>query len=211
MHQAWGKLTGWSATITLLALVAACSATKSPKDTSQSTATPTPSSGNNSAQETTLKPSPVPLAKTTHKIGEVVSVKDKNLNLQFKVNGIREHQGKGVIKPNPGSKWIVVSSTIANKGQEPKTFSVVSFELMDSKNNQYEVALLAAALEDVKSPTGQIKPGDERRGEVAFEVPENAQGLKVLFQPNRNACEALASKPKASETLNCEPVAIELK
>jgi hypothetical protein len=82
---------------------------------------------------------------------------------------------------------------------------------MDSKNNQYEVALLAAALEDVKSPTGQIKPGDERRGEVAFEVPENAQGLKVLFQPNRNACEALASKPKASETLNCEPIAIELK
>jgi hypothetical protein len=87
----------------------------------------------------------------------------------------------------------------------------VSFELRDSKNNQYEVALLAAALEDVKSPTGQIKSGEKRQGEVAFEVPERARGLKLLFQPNRSACEAVASKPKGAETLNCEPVAIELK
>ncbi len=116
-----------------------------------------------------------------------------------------------MIRPNPGSKWIVVSSTITNKGQEAKTVSVVSFELVDSNNNQYEVALLAAALEDIKSPTGQIKPGEERHGEVAFEVPEHTKGLKLLFQPNRSACEALASKPKASETLNCEPVAIALK
>lgn len=138
-------------------------------------------------------------------------MKDKNLSLQFKVNGIREHPGKGVIQPSSGHKWIVVSTTIANKGQEAKTFSVVSFELMDSQNNPYEVALLAGALEDVKSPTGSINPGDQRRGEVAFEVPESAQGLKLLFQPNRDTCEPVAGQQKASETVNCEPVAIKLK
>ena len=209
MNQVFRTLTSWTATITLLSLVAACSAPK-PQETSQST-TPTQNSDNNSAQESTLKPSPLPLPKITYNTGEVVSVKDKNLNLQFTVNGIREHPGKGVIQPNPGNKWIVASTTIANKGQETQTVSVVSFELIDSKNNQYEVALLAGALEDIKSPTGKIKPGDEQRGEVAFEVPEGTQGLKLLFQPNRNACEALDSKPKASETLNCEPVAIKLK
>ena len=144
-------------------------------------------------------------------MGDVVSIKDKNLSLQFKVNGIREHPGKGVIKPSSGHKWIVVSTTIANKGQEAKTLSVVSFELMDSQNNPYEVALLAGALEDVQSPTGSIQAGDQRRGEVAFEVPERAQGLKLLFQPNRDACEAVAGQPKAAETVNCEPVAIKLK
>jgi hypothetical protein len=211
MHQSLKKLTGWTVILTLLALVAACSSTKSPQDTSQSTPTPTQRSDQNSSQETTSKPSVAALPKTIHNLGEVVTVKDKTLNLQFQVNGIREHKGKGVIAPNSGNKWIVVSSTIVNKGQEPKTLSVVSFELRDSKNNQYEVALLAAALEDVKSPTGQIKSGEKRQGEVAFEVPERARGLKLLFQPNRSACEAVASKPKGAETLNCEPVAIELK
>ena len=211
MHQSLNKLTSWTATLTLLALVAACSSTKPPQDTSQSTTTPTQGSQKDSSQETASKPSVAALPKTIHNLGEVVSVKDKTLNLQFKVNGIREHQGKGVIEPNPGNKWIVVSSTIVNKGQEPKTLSVVSFELRDSKNNQYEVALLAAALEDIKSPTGQIKSGEERQGEVAFEVPERAQGLKLLFQPNRSACEAVDSKPKVSETLNCDPIAIQLK
>lgn len=211
MNQVFRTLTSWTATITLLSLVAACSVTKPPQETSQSTATPTRNSGNNSAQESTVKPSTVPLPKTTYNMGEVVSVKDTNLNLQFTINGIREHPGKGVIKPNPGSKWIVVSTKIANKGQEAQTISVVSFEVIDSQNNQYEVALLAGALEDIKSPTGQIKPGDERRGEVAFEIPEGTQGLKLLFQPNRNACEALASKPKASAIFNCEPVAVKLK
>ena len=141
----------------------------------------------------------------------IVATVPHNYENCYKVNGIREHPGKGVIKPTPGSQWIVVSSTIVNKGQKSKTLSVVSFELMDIKNNHYEVALLAAALEDVKSPTGQIQPGEERQGEVAFEVPEGATGLKLVFQPNRSACEALTSKPKASETLNCEAVAIKIK
>jgi len=212
MNHVFRKLTGWTATLTLLALVTACSSTKPPQDRAKSTPTSTQSSSRNpSAQESSVQPSTAPLPKTTHNMGEVVSVKDKNLSLQFQVNGIREHPGKGVIQPNSGHKWIVVSTTIANKGQEAKTFSVVSFELMDSQNNPYEVALLAGALEDVKSPTGSIKPGDQRRGEVAFEVPENAQGLQLLFQPNRDVCEAVARQPKTSETVNCEPVAIKLK
>ncbi|HEY9834565.1 MAG TPA: DUF4352 domain-containing protein [Stenomitos sp.] len=213
MNHVLRKLTGWTATLTLFALVTACSSTKAPQqDKAQSSPTSTQSSSPNpSALESKVQPSTAPLPKTTHNMGEVVSVKDKNLSLQFKVNGIREHPGKGVIKPSSGYKWIVVSTTIANKGQEAKTFSVVAFELRDAQNKPYEVALLAGALEDVKSPTGPIKPGDERRGEVAFEVPEKAQGLKLLFQPNRDACEAVAGQAKTSETLNCEPVAITLK
>jgi hypothetical protein len=203
MNHVFRKLTDWTATLILLILVTACSSTNPPQDTAQSTPT--------STQSTSHNPSAAPVPKTAYDMGEVVSVKDKNLSLQFKVNGIREHPGKGVIKPSSGNKWIVVSTTIANKGQEAKTFSVVSFELMDGQNNPYEVALLAGALEDVKSPTGSIKPGDERRGEVAFEVPESAQGLKLLFQPNRDVCEAQAGQPKTAETLNCEPVAIKLK
>jgi hypothetical protein len=105
----------------------------------------------------------------------------------------------------------VVDTTIANKGQEAKTFSIVSFELIDRQNHPYEVALLAGALDDIKSPTGEIDPGDQRRGEVAFEVPESVKELKLLFKPNSGDCEAPASKPKASGTLNCEPIVVKLE
>lgn len=210
MNKVSRQLTRWSVAITLLTLAAACSPPNPTQNTAQSTPTPSQSSGNNSATETALKPSAPSLPQKTHKIGEVVSVNDKNLNVQFTVNGIREHKGTGVIKPNRGNKWVVASTEITNNGQEPQTFSVVSFEIVDSKDNHYEVALLATTLEDVKSPSGQLSPGEKRRGEVPFEVPENATGLKLLFKPKFSECAAVASKPKASATLNCEPVVVKL-
>ncbi|MBD1807245.1 DUF4352 domain-containing protein [Microcoleus sp. FACHB-SPT15] len=208
MNQFLKALMGWIATITLLALIAACSSTERPHNTTESTSTEHSSSQH--SEETALKPSPLSLPKTIHDIDIPISIKDKNLDLEFKVNGIREHQGKGVIKPNQGQKWIVVSTTITNKGQTSQTISVVSFGLIDSKNNQYEVALLAGALDDVQSPTGQLSPDDEQQGEVAFEVPEGTKELKLLFKPNSINCEASASKQKSSETLNCEPIVVKL-
>ena len=208
MNQFLKALMGWIATITLLALIAACSSTERPHNTTESTSTENSSS--QPSEETALKPSPLSLPKTIHDIDIPISIKDKNLDLEFKVNGIREHQGKGVIKPNQGQKWIVVSTTITNKGQTSQTISVVSFGLIDSKNNQYEVALLAGALDDVQSPTGQLSPGDEQQGEVAFEVPEGTKELKLLFKPNGINCEASASKQKTSESLNCEPIVVKL-
>lgn len=207
MNQFLKTLMGWIATITLLALIAGCSSTERPRNTSQSTSK---DAENSSSQPSEEKPSPLTLPKTIHEIGIPISIKDKTLNLEFKVNGIREHPGKGVIKPNQGQKWIVVSTTITNKGQTPQIISVVSFGLIDGKNNQYEVALLAGALEDVQSPTGQLSPGNEQQGEVAFEVPEGAKKLKLIFKPNSINCEASTSKQKTSETLNCEPIVVKL-
>jgi|GEM_PF-1443549 Telomeric repeat-binding factor 2. len=204
------KLTRWSATIALLTLVASCSSMNLPQVTSQPTGASSQNSSNNSAQKAALKSSKPPLPKSTHNIGEVVSVKDQNLNVQFTVNGIREHKGKRALKPNQGNQWILVDTTIANQGEKPKTISVVSFTLLDSKNNQYDVALLTGALEDVKSLTGQIAPGKRQRGEVGFEVPKGAKGLKLLFKPNVSDCSASDSKPKASKTPNCKQVLVKL-
>ncbi|HAG83623.1 MAG TPA: DUF4352 domain-containing protein [Cyanobacteria bacterium UBA12227] len=190
----------WIATLTLLTLIASCST----QNNSQSTKVASPNLKNNSSQQTPLS------SKSIHNLGERVSIKDKNLNLQFTVNGTREHPGKGVIKPNRDHKWIVVDMTIANKGQESKTFSVISFEVTDSKNKSYEVALLAGALEDIETPTGEIIPGKERRGELAFEVPEGAKELKLNFKPNSSECDASTTDSKTLTTINCEPIVINL-
>ncbi|HEY9633699.1 MAG TPA: DUF4352 domain-containing protein [Coleofasciculaceae cyanobacterium] len=202
MNSQVRKVIGWSATLTLIALVVGCSPSKPSPET--------PQSASGSSQESASKASGQSVPKSTHPIGEVVSIQDKQFNWEFTVDGIREHKGKGVLKPNQGNKWILVKTTTVNKGQDTQTLSLASFELIDSKNNSYEVALLAGALEDVESPTGQLKPGDVRQGEVAFEVPAAATGLKLLFKPNSGDCQAIASKQKTSATPNCKPIAVKL-
>lgn len=203
------KVFRWIAIISLFASVAGCAAIglipgTSPKKEASPAA--------NKEQTTNSKSSEKSLPKTTRNIGEVVSMKDKNLNMTLTVNGTREHQGKRVLKPNTGNKWILVDTTIINQGQKPSILPVVAFQVVDNADKEYEVALLASALEDVKSPTGEIKPGSEKRGEVAFEVPQKAKGLKLVFNPNVSECKAAdTSKSKQSLILNCTPIVINLE
>ncbi len=195
----------------LLTLMVGCSSPKPTQQPTQSKDTSSQTLRDYSSQNTTTsKPSVQPPSKSTYKVGEAILIKDRNFDVQFTVDGTREHQGKKVLKPNKGNKWILVDTTIVNKGQKPETISVASFQLIDSANKSYEVALLAEALDDVKSPTGELNPGDKRRGEVAFEVPEKAQGLKLVFKPNSSECMAPDTKPKASEAYKCEPIIVSL-
>jgi len=202
------KVFRWTATISLFVLVAGCSASglipgTSLKKEASPAAKKEPTTNSKSSEKF--------LPKITRNIGEVVAIKDKNLNMTFSVNGTREHSGKRVLKPNKGNKWILVDTTIVNQGQKPIILPVVAFKVLDNANKEYEVALLAGALDDVKSPTGEIQPGGQKRGEVAFEVPEKAKGLKLVFNPNINDCKALdTSKSKQSSTLSCTPTFISL-
>ncbi|HEY9606940.1 MAG TPA: DUF4352 domain-containing protein [Allocoleopsis sp.] len=208
MNRLFRKLTSWTVTLALLTLAVGCSSTKQAQSPSPSQDTASPSSSPTSSSNLGLEPSAKLSSQPIHRMGEGVAIKDSNLNLQLTVNGTRNHQGKGVIKPNKGHKWIVVSTTIANQGQQPQIIAVSGFKLVDSQNKLYDVALLASALDDIQSPTGEIKPGDKQSGEVVFEVPESAKGLRLVFQPQL-ACDASASE-RTSETANCKPVVVDL-
>ncbi|MEQ8974300.1 MAG: DUF4352 domain-containing protein [Coleofasciculus sp. C1-SOL-03] len=187
------------ASITLLSLALGCSPSEQNSETIESR--------DRTSDETAESPSTKPISAPTHSVGEVISISQNNLNLQFTVNSTRVHPGKGVIQPNKGNQWVVVDTTIVNQGQQPQTFSVVSFDVIDSNNNTYEVALLASALEDIETPTGEISPGDQRQGQLVFEVPEDTTNLKLLFQPNPIECE---EKSTAANGLNCQPIVVKL-
>lgn len=204
------NVTSSTAIISLFILMTSCSSPKTTPEASPSAEASSPSSGKISSQNTNSKPWVQPLPKSLHNVGEAVSIKDENLNVQLTVNSIREHQGKRVLKPNEGNKWVLVDTKIVNKGTKPETISVMSFQVFDSDNKPHDVALLASALEDVKSPTGELNPGEARRGEVPFEVPQKAKGLKLVFSPNANECKAPDTKKKSSSALNCEPIVVKL-
>lgn len=201
------KFTHWTAPISLLVLIAGCSSNPTP---SASPSKDLASPASNTVKQTESKLQSLP--KTTYGLGETIPIRDNNLDLSFTVNGTREHSGKRVLKPNKGNKWILVDTTIVNQSQKPKLLPVVAFQVVDSTNEKYEVALLAGALEDVKSPTGTINPGGKHRGEVAFEIPEKAKGLKLVFNPNSEQCNATSvTKSKSSSNIKCEPVVVKLE
>ncbi|HBE21702.1 MAG TPA: DUF4352 domain-containing protein [Cyanobacteria bacterium UBA11149] len=180
------------------------------RDLTQSNHEKQSSNQNNLSQKTTVTPTTSALPEINYKLGDVIAIADDNINLKFTVNARRFHPGKGVIKPNQGNKWILVKMTIANQGKEPKKFSVISFALMDSQHKTYDVALLAGSLADVESPTGEINPGEKRQGEIAFEIPENAGELKLLFKPNSSICADAAKEQKVLPSVNCEAIVVKL-
>jgi len=190
---------GAIASITLLTLALGCSPSEQKPEMIQNR--------DRTSEKTTESPATKPISAPTHSVGEVISINQDNLNLQFTVNSTRVHPGKGVIQPNKGNQWVVVDTTIANQGQQPQTFSVVSFKVIDGNNNTYEVALLASALEDIETPTGEINPGDQRQGQLVFEVPEDTTNLRLLFQPNPIECE---EKSTAAKGLDCQPIVVKL-
>lgn len=167
----------------------------------------TTQSRDRTSEEMPVSTSIQPITAPTHSLGEVISITQNNLNLQLTVNSTRVHSGKGVIKPNTGNQWIVVDTTIVNQGKTSQTFSVVSFRVMDDKNQTYEVAFLASALEDIETPTGEISPGSQKKGQLVFEVPQNIKNLQLLFQPYPIECEEKSPNHKA---LDCQPIVVKL-
>lgn len=193
------KRIGAIASITFLTITLGCSPSEQNAGTIESR--------DRTSEKTAESPATQPISAPTHSVGEVISISQNNLNLQFTVNSTRVHPGKGVIQPNQGNQWVVVDTTLVNQAQQPQTFSVVSFEIIDGNNNTYEVALLASALEDIETPTGEINPGDKRQGQLVFEVPEDTTNLKLLFQPNPIKCE---EKSTAAKGLDCQPIVVKL-
>lgn len=196
------RIIGAIASICLLTIALGCSPDEQNSGTVQSR--------DRTFVETAESPATKSISAPIHSLGKVISITQNNLNLQFTVNSTKVHPGKGVIQPNKGNQWVVVDTTIVNQGQQPQTFSVVSFKVIDGNNKTYEVALLASALEDIETPTGEISPGDQRQGQLVFEVPEDTSNLKLLFQPNPIECEEKITETSNSKSLNCKPIVVKL-
>lgn len=85
-------------------------------------------------------------------------------------------------KPKEGYKFLILDLTVENL-QADKTVtisSLIQFKVTDKDGYSYDVSFGTAYL-DRKWSDGDLLPGQKRRGNVAFEVPKNAQGLKFEF------------------------------
>lgn len=124
-----------------------------------------------SGTDTTIEP-----PRDANKVGDIVKLG----NAELTVHGWKDPFDPG---PMPGKKagmrYVMVDAEVRNRSSEPQVLShFAQFELKDSDGNTYTPIALPGNLPAVG---GTAAPGEARRGNVGFEVPESAKGLQVIF------------------------------
>jgi hypothetical protein len=114
----------------------------------------------------------------TFKIGERVEMGE----LVITVNSVNDSQGSEFIKPAAGHVYKITDCTIENLSDESQGISsLMMFKMADSEGYNYNTTIT-----DSSKPSldGELGPGRKMRGEGAFEVPIDATGLELIFEPN---------------------------
>jgi hypothetical protein len=105
--------------------------------------------------------------------------------LAFLVHGIREVPATPEERPAPGMRWVAVDVEVVNEGQDQAAISSFEmFDLTDSAGGSYGPTVIGSVAHNAE---GNLAPGLRLRGEVVFEVPQDAGGFLLLITtPDRS-------------------------
>lgn len=125
---------------------------------------------NATGPNTTLEP-----PANANRVGDIVKLGDAEVT----VYGFKDPFDAGALPGKaPGSRYVMVDAEVRNRSSQPQVLSAFSqFELKDSEGETYT----PIALPGQPAVGGVAEPGAARRGNVAFQVPEGAKGLQVIF------------------------------
>lgn len=110
--------------------------------------------------------------------GDIIEIGELTLT----VNEVTYPQGDDFNKPDEGKKFLVVDLTLQNTSAEAKMISsLLQMYLKDKTGQKYEVDLIASTASGGTMPDGEIAPDEKLRGQVGFQVPEDAESLVFVF------------------------------
>lgn len=116
-------------------------------------------------------------------IGQTIEFDD----IEVTVNEVRYESALGSFaEPDEGNEYAVVDISVANDTGEDKRVSTV-LQMLIKDGNGYSHQEDWAATTELDRPfdeTSPIPDGSKRRGEVVYEVPENASPLYWVFEFN---------------------------
>lgn len=116
--------------------------------------------------------------QATFAVGDIVEIGD----LTLVVNEVTSPAGDDFNKPDAGNKFVVVDVTLQNKGSETRAISsMLQMHLKDATGQRYDLDLMASVASGGTTPDGEIAAGEKIRGQVGFQIPEDAQGLVFVF------------------------------
>lgn len=103
-------------------------------------------------------------------------------NLDFSVTNIRYSQGGEWIKPDEGMEYVIIEGRFENVGEESENISsMLMFTLVDQDGRSQDINLGA---ETNGNLDGQLGVGRVMTGEIAYQVPKDAQSLELIYTPD---------------------------
>lgn len=111
-------------------------------------------------------------------IGDLIEISD----LIIQTLGVSYPTGTDFVKPKEGYQFAAVEVQIENQGSSVQEItSVVQMYLKDDTGQKYTFHLGAQSLLDAGLPDDELQPGEKVRGQIGFQVPEDAQNLVFVF------------------------------
>lgn len=134
---------------------------------------PTSTTSGNTTAETKTADSKMEFA-----VGETASFDDKSITI---TNVQRNYDtGNQFAQPESGKEFVLVTVEIANNSKSSMDYNTFEFKLQDSNGVQLNESF--TALSEGKLNSGSLAPGGKVTGKLAYEVPKDDAGLKLLYQ-----------------------------
>jgi len=116
--------------------------------------------------------------KTEFKVGETATFDDKSIT----VTDIQRNYDTGnqFAQPESGKEFVIVTVNITNNSNSSLDYNTFEFKMQDSNGVQQSEAF--TALSEGKLNSGSLAKGGKVTGKLAYEVPKDDAGLKLLYQ-----------------------------
>jgi hypothetical protein len=112
-------------------------------------------------------------------VGDTVIMRD----WEVKVNKVSKEKSISYSTAKTNKEYVLVNITLKNNGEgEAKGTGALDFKVQDSNGVQDDKTFIT--LDDEMQGYVDLAPGGVLTGTIPFEVPENDNGLKLIFQPN---------------------------
>jgi len=116
--------------------------------------------------------------KTEFKVGETATFDDKSIT----VTDVQRNYDTGnqFAKPESGKEFVIVTVNIVNNSDTSLDYNTFEFKMQDTNGVQQSEAF--TALSEGKLNSGSLAKGGKVTGKLAYEVPKDDAGLKLLYQ-----------------------------
>ena len=116
--------------------------------------------------------------KTEFKVGEAASFDNKTIT----VTDVQRNYDTGnqFAQPESGKEFVIVTVNIINNSDKTLDYNTFEFKMQDSNGVQQNEAF--SALTEGKLNSGSLAKGGKVTGKLAYEVPKDDAGLKLLCQ-----------------------------
>lgn len=103
--------------------------------------------------------------------------------LELSVTKVVKSSGKEFDKPKDGMEFVIVTVKYKNVGDEKISYNPFDFKMLNSKGQITDQAFTTVNADTALS-SGELAPGGEISGTIAFEQPKGDTGLKLQYTGN---------------------------